>query len=39
LTEEGVVVIEVRGDAILISECMDDETTNRVERDYWPETK
>ena len=39
LTEEGPVVIEVRGDAVLISESMDDETTKRVERDYWPETK
>jgi hypothetical protein len=38
-TEEGVVVIEVRGDAVLISESLDDETTNRVEGDFWPEEK
>lgn len=39
LTEEGVVVIEVRGDAVLISESLDDETTKRVEEDFWPEEK
>ncbi len=39
LTEEGVVVIEVRGDEILISESLDDETTKRVEGDFWPEEK
>lgn len=39
LTEEGAVVIEVRGDAVLISESMDDATTKRVEGDYWPEIK
>ena len=39
LTEEGVVVIEVRGDAVLISESLDDETTKRVEGDFWPEEK
>jgi hypothetical protein len=37
LTEEGVVLIEVRGDEILISESLDDETTKRVEVDFWPE--
>jgi hypothetical protein len=36
LTEEGVVVIEVRGDQALISESLDDETTKRVEADFWP---
>jgi hypothetical protein len=36
LTEEGVVVIEVRGDEVLISESLDDETTKRVEADFWP---
>src|SRR5450755_416139 len=36
LTEEGVVVIEVRDDEILISESLDDETTKRVEADFWP---
>ena len=39
LTEEGVVVIEVRGDAVLISESLDDETTKRVEEDFWPQEK
>jgi hypothetical protein len=39
LTEEGVVVIEVRGEEILISESLDDETTKRVEGDFWPEEK
>ncbi|MFY9562381.1 MAG: hypothetical protein WAQ52_19280 [Terriglobales bacterium] len=35
LTEEGPVVIEVRGDAILISESLDDETSKRVTVDFW----
>jgi hypothetical protein len=39
LTEEGVVVIEVRGDEILISESLDDETTKTVEADFWPDEK
>jgi hypothetical protein len=39
LTEEGVVVIQVRGEEILISESLDDETTKRVEGDFWPEEK
>ena len=39
LTEEGDVVIEVRGDEILISESLDDATTRRVEGDFWPEEK
>ncbi len=39
LTEEGAVVIEVRGDAVLISESLDDDTTKRVEGDFWPEEK
>jgi hypothetical protein len=39
LTEEGVVMIEVRGDAVLISESLDDETTKRVEGDFWPPEK
>jgi hypothetical protein len=39
LTEEGVVLIEVRGDRVLISESLDDETTKRVEGDFWPEEK
>jgi len=39
LTEEGIVLIEVRDDEILISESLDDETTKRVETDFWPEEK
>lgn len=39
MTEEGAVVIEVRGDAVLISESLDEETTKRVETDFWPEEK
>jgi len=35
LTEEGIVVIEVRGDEILISESLDDATTKTVEADFW----
>jgi hypothetical protein len=36
MTEEGVVVIEVRGAEILISESLDDTTTERVKADFWP---
>jgi hypothetical protein len=36
MTEEGAVVIEVRKDEVLVSEGMDDETTKRVEGDFWP---
>ena len=32
-------MIEVRGDAVLISEGLDDDTTKRVEADFWPEEK
>ncbi len=39
LTEEGVVLIEVRGAEILISESLDDETMKKVEADFWPEEK
>lgn len=39
MTEEGAVVIEVRGDEVLISESLDDETTKRVEGDFWGEAK
>ena len=35
MTEEGAVVIEVRGDAVLISESLDDETTKRTADDFW----
>lgn len=39
LTEEGVVLIEVREAEILISESLDDETTKRVTDDFWPPEK
>ncbi len=39
LTEEGVVFIEVREDAVLISESLDDQTTRKVEADFWPDEK
>lgn len=39
LTEEGVVLIEVRDDTVLVSESLDDETTQKVEADFWPEEK
>ena len=35
LTEEGAVMIEVRGDQVLISESLDDDTTKRAEKDFW----
>jgi hypothetical protein len=35
LTDEGPVVIEVRGDSILISEGLDEDTTKRVAVDFW----
>jgi hypothetical protein len=38
-TEEGAVVIDVRGDSVVISESLDDETTKRVEADFWAEKK
>ena len=37
MTEEGVVVIEVRGDSLLISESLDAGTTKKVEGDFWGE--
>ena len=39
LTEEGTVIIEVRGDSILISETMDEETTKRASADYLGDKK
>ncbi len=39
MTEEGVVVIDVHGDEILISESLDDATTKRAEADFWPAEK
>jgi hypothetical protein len=35
MTEEGAVVIEVRGDEVLVSESFDDDTTKRVEADFF----
>ena len=35
LTEEGPVVIEVRGAEVLISESLDDDTTKRTAEDFW----
>jgi hypothetical protein len=39
LTEEGIVLIEVRGDSVLISESLDRETTQRTIDDFWPANK
>jgi hypothetical protein len=39
LTEEGVVMIEVRGDTVLITESLDNDTTKRAESDFWPNEK
>ena len=39
LTEEGPVVIEVRGDAVVISESLDDDTTKRATADFWGSCK
>ena len=35
LTEEGPVIIEVRGEEILISESLDEDTTKRAAADFW----
>jgi hypothetical protein len=39
LTEEGSVFIEVQGDTVLVSESLDQDTTERVEREIFPTTK
>ncbi|MGA2354405.1 MAG: hypothetical protein ABSG02_07905 [Terriglobales bacterium] len=39
LTEEGAVVIDVRGDTVLISESLDDDTTKMAEDDFWSHEK
>jgi hypothetical protein len=36
LTEEGPVMIEVNGDMVLISESLDQETTDKIEHDVFP---
>ncbi len=35
MTEEGALVIEVRGDKVLVSESLDEETTKRTEGDFF----
>lgn len=35
MTEEGAVVIEVRGDQVLITESLDEDTTKRAAIDFW----
>jgi len=37
MTEEGAVVIEVRGDEVMVSESFDEDTTKRVEGDFFAE--
>lgn len=37
LTEEGTVFIEVKGDTVLVSESLDQDTTAKVERHVFPE--
>lgn len=39
MTEEGAVVIAVRGESIVITESLDEATTRRVAQDYWPAPK
>jgi hypothetical protein len=39
LTEDGPVVIDVRGDTILISESLDDASTQRSEEDFFGSQK
>jgi len=39
LTEDGAVIIEVRGDTVLISESLTDDATKRAEADFWGEAK
>jgi hypothetical protein len=36
LTEEGPIVIEIKGDMVLISESLDQDTTDRIEHDVFP---
>lgn len=39
LTEEGPVVIEVKGDTVLVSESLDQDTTTRIESELVPAAK
>jgi hypothetical protein len=36
LTEEGPLFIEVKGDTVLVSESLDQDTTTRIEREIFP---
>jgi hypothetical protein len=36
LTEEGPVVIEVKGNMVLISESLDQDTTEKIEHEVFP---
>jgi hypothetical protein len=36
LTEEGPVVIEAKGDMVLISESLDQDATDKIEHDVFP---
>jgi len=36
LTEDGPVFIEVKGDTVLVSESLDQDTTTRIEREIFP---
>jgi hypothetical protein len=36
LTEEGPVVIEIKGDMVLVSESLDQDTTDKIDRDVFP---
>ena len=35
LTEDGPIVIEVKGDMVLVSESLDQDTTEKIERDVF----
>ena len=39
LTEQGSVFIEVQGDTVLVSESLDQDTTERVGREIFPVAK
>lgn len=36
LTEQGVVMVEVRGDTVLVTESLDQDTTDRLEGEVFP---
>jgi len=35
-TEEGAVMVEVRGDTVLVAESLDDATTQKLEVEVFP---